>query len=217
MKYNHNKMPEERENLISKIMCNRLTLLFGAIGIGKSTLLQEVGAELARSDRKYLDVVYFRDFRWISEPTMALKNAVTKTLKDRKKTDADFQIHGGDTLSLKEFFNVCSAFSSHPLVVILDQFEKFFRHRHREEFEFVRQLAEAVNDHYCAAVFVICMRDKYVLELDVFKEYLPSVFENYYYLKEDYPENTETVSWRFAIKLMHRRIIKELKKIDDRR
>lgn len=48
--------------LIDKILANKLTLLFAATGVGKSSLLQAaILPRLKDPTREHLDVVYFRD------------------------------------------------------------------------------------------------------------------------------------------------------------
>ncbi|QLQ33177.1 MAG: hypothetical protein HZT40_18060 [Candidatus Thiothrix singaporensis] len=66
--------------LIDKILVNRLTLLFAATGVGKSSLLQAaVLPHLKSPHGENLDVVYYND--WISPPLDNLKQAVMRELK----------------------------------------------------------------------------------------------------------------------------------------
>lgn len=148
----------EREILINKIVSEKLTLLFAATGVGKSSLLQAaVMPELKRPDRENLDVVNYRD--WVSDPIVALKKANIDALIKRGKADADFKIDD-ENLPLELFFRVCSTLSSDPLVVILDQFEEFFLYRrYSDGFEaFIKELADALNDIRTPVAFVISMR-----------------------------------------------------------
>ncbi len=168
----------EREILIHKIVSEKLTLLFAATGVGKSSLLQAaVMPELKRSERENLDVVNYRD--WVSEPKATLKNTVLKTLKDRGKLDDDFNMDAG--LPLNEFFEICATFSSDPLVVILDQFEEFFQYRrYADGFQdFVRELSESLNDRQTRVAFVISMREDFALELNAFKDHLAGTARQY--------------------------------------
>ena len=174
----------EREILIDKIFSNKLTLLFAGTGVGKSSLLQaSVLSELKRPDRENLDVVYYKD--WVSGPLSELKKTVIQTLQKQGKVSADYDYE--DDVSLKAFLQICSTFASEPLVVMLDQFEEFFQYqRYQEGFhDFVRELAESVNDRETPVVFVISMREDFALELNEFKEHLPTtLFENYFRLEK---------------------------------
>ena len=157
----------EREILIDKIFSDKLTLLFAATGVGKSSLLQaSVLPELKRHDRCGLDVVCFRE--WVSDPFTALKDEVLTTLREIGKVSDGYSV--GENFSLKNFFQICTTFSSEPLVVILDQFEEFFQYQqYTENFKkFVKGLSQCINDRHTAAAFVISMREDFALELNAF-------------------------------------------------
>ncbi|MCP4348609.1 MAG: HEAT repeat domain-containing protein [Desulfobacterales bacterium] len=114
-----------------------------------------------------------------------MKKKVLETLRKNKKLNPSYSIE--ETLSLKEFFNICSVFASEPLVVILDQFEEFFHYQlYHEGFqEVVRQLAESVNDRQTPVMFVISMREDFAIELNVFRDYLPNtLFDNFFRLEK---------------------------------
>ncbi|MGE0085547.1 MAG: HEAT repeat domain-containing protein [Desulfococcaceae bacterium] len=173
----------ERDILIDKILSHKLTLLFAATGVGKSSLLHaSVLPKLKESEE--LDVVYFRDWSG-ANPLEMLKNSVLALLGEQGKTEAGFEME--DNLRLKDFFHTISAFSSEPLVIMLDQFEEFFYYqRFNKEFQnIVKQIAESVNDRQSPVVFVFSMREDFALELNAFKEELPTtLFQNFYRLEK---------------------------------
>ncbi|MCP4701358.1 MAG: HEAT repeat domain-containing protein, partial [Gammaproteobacteria bacterium] len=175
---------KEKNILIDKILSSKLTLLFAASGVGKSSLLQAaVLPELKNPEVQNLDVVYFKD--WVDEPGAALKNAVLGYLQQQRKINTDYRLE--PELSLKDAFHRCSLGSSDPLVIVLDQFEEFFNYqRYRSEFKpFIRQLAAAIHDRETATAFVISMREDFALELNAFKPNLSTVlFENFYRLEK---------------------------------
>jgi len=175
---------QEREIIIDKVFSNKLTLLFAATGVGKSSLLQAaVMPELKRPERLNLDVVYYTD--WVSTPLAGLKQKTIQVLKERGKVGFDYQIEEG--ISLKDFFQLCSTFASEPLVVILDQFEEIFLYRrYQEDFlSFVKEFSQCVLDRVTSTAFIISMREDFALELNVFKDYLPTtLFENYFRLEK---------------------------------
>lgn len=105
---------KEREILIDKVLSNKLTLLFAATGVGKSSLPQAaVLPELKRPDRENLDVIYYKD--WVSNPQIALKKTVTEELWKQGKIGSEYPFD--ETLSLRNFFEACSIFTSEPLAV----------------------------------------------------------------------------------------------------
>jgi HEAT repeat protein len=148
----------DAEALISKILHNRLTLLFAATGVGKSSLLQAaILPQLKAADGQPLEVVYHND--WVSPPMTALKQAIDKALQGQ------------------------------ALVIVLDQFEEFFRYRHihhRDSFmPFIDQLADLILAPDLRVSLVFSMREDFALELNAFKPHLPSLlFGNYYRLEK---------------------------------
>ena len=74
----------EKAILIDKILSDKLTLLFAATGVGKSSLLQaSVMPELKRPAQENLDVVYYND--WVSPPLAELKKTIMEVLQKRGK------------------------------------------------------------------------------------------------------------------------------------
>ena len=129
---------EDRENffgrdadcriLIDKILANRVTLLFAASGVGKSSLLQaKVLPQLNDPQHENLDTVYYRD--WVLSPLPTLKQHILATLKDRKRLAGDALIEETKEDSLEDFFALCAFVSRQPLVIALDQFEEFFHNQ----------------------------------------------------------------------------------------
>ncbi len=77
----------EKAILIDKILTDKLTLLFAASGVGKSSLLQAaVMPELKRPNRENLDVVYYND--WVTSPLQGLTHTILETLQERSKINA---------------------------------------------------------------------------------------------------------------------------------
>jgi hypothetical protein len=174
----------EQKILVDKILSNKLTLFFAETGVGKSSLLQaSVVPYLKHPARKNLDVVYYKD--WVSNPVAELKKTTLDLLKARGKLSSDYS--PDEDLNLEDFFQVCSVFSNEPLVIMLDQFEEFFQYqRYSDAFlPFVEQLSQSIRDRETPVAFVISMREDYALNLNAFKEYLPTtLFENYYRLEK---------------------------------
>ena len=180
----------ERELLISQILTHKLTLLYAATGVGKSSLLRAaVIPELEDLNKDNLDVAYHR--AWIDLPIDAIRDSVTRTLCDRHKI-TEHEAHQLNEGSLPEFFDRCAAYCSEPLVLILDQFEEFFRYHRRQPdfFSWVDQLAEVMTDRKLPVIVVLSMREDFLAELSVFRGRAPELFSNYYRLHK--------LTWRQA-------------------
>ena len=171
--------------LIDKALTNRLTLLFAASGVGKSSLLQAaVIPQLKSKTGENLSVVYHAD--WISNPVKSVSNSVLKALQSAQilPEEIDDQAQG-DTLP--DLLTFCTVFARPPLVLILDQFEEFFRYqRHQPSFQqFLDQLTTIITDKSLSVSLLISMREDFALELNAFKPKLPTIlFENFYRLEK---------------------------------
>jgi HEAT repeat protein len=177
----------EKRILIDKILTHKLTFLFAASGVGKSSLLRAaVLPELkqpGRMDREPLDVIYYND--WVDNPLNSLKKFIVDDLKAKGQLTADYSLDLN--LSLAAFFHICTAFTSEPLVIILDQFEEFFNYQRFSEYyqPVISELAAAIHDRETETVFVISMREDFALELNAFKDYIPTfLIDNFYRLEK---------------------------------
>ncbi len=173
----------DRDILIDKLLGNRLTLLFAASGVGKSSLLQAaVIPRLKAPTGENLAVVYHID--WVSDPLTAVKASVCTALRTAGLLPEDVEPEGE---TLAEMLGFCCLFVRAPLVLMLDQFEEFFRYqRHRPGFQpFIQQLATVITDAALPVSVVVSMREDFALELNAFKPQLPTLlFENFYRLEK---------------------------------
>jgi len=169
----------ERNILIEKILTHKLTLLFAASGVGKSSLLQAaVIPQLKSVADKNIDVVYHKN--WFALPEADLKQTLLDYFKQHH------EISGVATLDTKlpltRFFHAYTIFTHTSLVIILDQFEEFFNYqRQSQDFKpFLKQLATAILEHNIPTTLVISMREDFALELNAFKEYLPDATNKHF-------------------------------------
>jgi HEAT repeat protein len=186
----------ETRILTDKLLSRKLTLLFAASGIGKSSLLQAALLPALEHPEPpghdALDVVYCND--WVKEPGVTLKTKVVEELRRRDKIPQDYPLPLDAPLA--PFLRRCTLFSSAPLVLILDQFEEFFNYqRHRPEFRpFIHELSAAIRDDASATRFLLSMREDFALELNAFKPELPTLlFDNYFRLEALSRDNAKTV------------------------
>lgn len=174
----------DTQALLAKIINQRLTLLFAATGVGKSSLLQAaILPQLSTQSGLNLDLVYYND--WIAPPIQGLQQAVRHALAKRY---GSLPI-APQNLDLVTFFRLITPYTSQPLVIILDQFEEFFRYRfihHTADFQaFIDQLAEVILAPELNVSLVFSMREDFALELNAFKPHLPNpLFSNYYRLEK---------------------------------
>jgi HEAT repeat protein len=171
--------------LLDKILTQRLTLLFAATGVGKSSLLKaNVIPKLKSASGKHLDVVYYND--WVTTPLQGLKAEIARTVRNSANWPQGTQLD--ENLELADFVQFCTLFIRPPLVIMLDQFEELFRYRskyHANSFTpFIDQLTGLITATRIPVSVVFSMREDFALELNAFKPKLPTLlFENYYRLE----------------------------------
>lgn len=168
--------------LIDKILANNLTLLFSASGVGKSSLLNaSIIPHFRSSLRENLVVAYVAD--WVIEPFDAINAAVIKAFQDKGLKE----LPKISVENLKDDFNVYSSFFRSPLVLILDQFEEFFRYHHnakKKSDDFINEITNLIKCTELPLSIVISMREDFALELNIFKKQLPvTFFDNFYRLE----------------------------------
>ncbi|TXH59801.1 MAG: ATP-binding protein [Thiothrix sp.] len=171
----------ERSIVLDKLLVQRLTLLFAASGVGKSSLLNAaVLPQLKDPFGENLTVICYRD--WVIQPIEGLCSAV------REAIPAASQYPGAE--NLVDLLRFCCLFTRHPVILILDQFEEFFRYQSgKEDYPaLIEQLTALILNTALPVNVLVSMREDFALELNAFKPKLPSLlFENYYRLERMTP------------------------------
>jgi len=104
----------EKQILIDKILTNKLTLLFAASGVGKSSLLQAaVIPQLKAPLGKNRDVIYHNE--WFADPEADLKQTFLDYFQKNHQISADSL---DTSLPLPAFLRFCAIFVNEPLVII---------------------------------------------------------------------------------------------------
>lgn len=152
----------DREIVIANLLGSRLTLLYGASGVGKSSILQ---AGVVSQLRKTEGAAVVSFATWQGDPVAGLLRA------------AGAPEGSGLTAGL----GAATERLDGNLLVILDQFEEYFLY-HPEASEgdrFAEELARAVNASDLRVNFLIAVREDALARLDRFKGRIPALFGNY--------------------------------------
>ena len=175
-------------DVIEMISEHPLSVLFGASGRGKTSLLCAgvVAAmqEEAREDegRRWLPVYV----RCGEDPLENIKDAVSKALKDLGRAAPH---RDGE---LADLLGEAIESSGHLLVLIVDQFEEYFvKLGDRTQAEVARQLAEALATETDKLRVLLSIREDYLGQLYSLDEYLPEIMHNAYRLNKLSPEQAE--------------------------
>lgn len=161
---------KETRICVANLFASPLTLLYGASGVGKSSVLRAGVANQLRQ-REDLLVTVFNT--WQGDPVQDLKAAVVKEIG---RTGSRFV--PPVELSLAEFLSECSDGIGRRLMIILDQFEEYFLY-HPQEDAFAPEFAKAVIQEGVPLSFLISIREDTLAKLDRFEGSIPRLFDNY--------------------------------------
>jgi len=188
----------QRRLIAANLVASRLTLLYGASGVGKSSVLRAGVAhdfmQLARRERANgrapeAILVVFAEWRDPPLPLLAkaIEEAVRSTLGELAPAPPPPTEHFDDLLAewVKRIDAVQAGGDGERrarLLVVLDQFEEYFLYQWRSDedkgglgVEFPR----AVNREGLRANFAISIREDAYAQLDRFKGSIPNLFESY--------------------------------------
>jgi hypothetical protein len=175
----------DREVVGANLRGTRLTLLYGASGVGKSSLLQAgVLHQLRNVARSNLEeggapeiaVAYFQT--WQGDPLAGLVRAVEEAVRNAWGGHEVAPVAA--ELPLVDALRAWTQRLGGTILVLLDQFEDYFLyHPDRDREPFDREFARAVNAPDLRIGFLLSLREEALARLDRFKGRIPSLFINY--------------------------------------
>lgn len=179
----------ERDIVTAMLMTARLSMLCGASGVGKTSLLEagvthqlrrRAFATLRESDAPEFVVVVFRS--WADCPAAALaaqiRSDVVSAFGGRQVSPPPADGSLTDTLQWTNSLDI-------DLLVILDQFEEFFLYQptQADHDSFLEEWVRAVNQKDLNVNFLISIHDNFLSNLYQFKGEMPPPFANSYKLE----------------------------------
>jgi hypothetical protein len=172
----------ERELIAANLIASRLTLLYGASGVGKTSVLQagvvhdlqaEARGQKEAGERPEYMVVSLST--WRDDPLLRLIERLSGIARD-------FGLDRPPPSSaLDQILAHYAGALAGGVLVILDQFEEYFLYHPAEDGEgtVAVELPRAINRADLRANFLISIRDDSIAGLDRFKGRIPSLFTNY--------------------------------------
>jgi WD40 repeat protein len=164
----------DQEIIASNLYASPLTVLYGASGVGKSSVLM-AGVVPLLSQTPRLAVVVFRS--WQCEDCLsALKNEIRLAVQQSVGKPVEVDL----TLPLDEFIEHCIRIVRGPMFIILDQFEEYFLYHpiSQNNNNFDVEFSLAVNRHEVNANFILSMREDGLSKLDRFQGRIPTLLNN---------------------------------------
>lgn len=168
---------QERKLVASNLRASRLTVLIGASGVGKSSVLN-AGVAVDLSSNPDYTLVIFRS--WHDDPRQRLTETLCDAVPELSGTLADGQLPRLAEL-LTAWANQLGDQSNRKLLVILDQFEEYFQYHPRDggQHSFFEEFPTLLACQDLPVNFLISIRDDSLALLDRFKGRIPKLFQNY--------------------------------------
>ena len=161
--------------VIANLRTAPLTILYGAAGVGKSSLLLAGVVPQLREMLPRTPVVVFRD--WIASD---FPQRLSRACIDAAWSLGSDQPRPEDDRPLDEVLCACAQAAGRTLLVILDQFEDYLQNHPKSEEpnSFEAQFARSVNREEVDVGFLISVREASVPKLDRFRERIPQLLGN---------------------------------------
>ncbi len=177
---------QERKIITANLIASRLTLLYGASGVGKSSVLRAgVVYHLLRVAQRNLVergtpgavVLYFNS--WREDPMALLALAMQEAIAPFVKEEVPES--WGSSRKLAEVVQACSQRVDASLLIILDQFEEYFLYHPEvgDDGSFDVEFPHVVNKPDLRVSFLISIREDALAKLDRFKGRIPGILGNY--------------------------------------
>ena len=176
----------EKEIVTGNLRASRLTILYGASGVGKTSLLRagvvhdlrEQIRETAESgpERPPVACCIFR--AWRDLPLVALADAIGESVAEALGSGATVAPRGD-----APFVDSLRAWTAQvrTLLVVLDQFEDYFLYHPDEDGDgtFATEFPRALDDPNLRVNFLVSIREDSWAKLDRFEGRIPRLFANY--------------------------------------
>jgi hypothetical protein len=174
----------EREIIAANLLAARLTVVYGATGVGKSSVLRAgVARDLRALSRQRLRtsgspefvVAVFHD--WHTDTIAGLAASVQNAI-----ADLGLEVEPErDSVGLADTLFEWTQQLRCGLLILLDQFEEHFLYRSDEQraLLFAAELARAVKRADLPVNFLLAVREDALSWLDQFKGKIPGLFDNY--------------------------------------
>jgi len=161
--------------IIANLLAAPLTILYGASGVGKSSVLMAGVIPQLHRDRPRTPVILFRDW---ARPDYA--EALAARCVEAAWATAVNQPKPSPSLPLDEILRECGEAAKATVLVVFDQFEEYFLYNPKtsDPNSFEVAFARAVNRDEVDVGFLVALREDGLTKLDRFQERIPNLLGN---------------------------------------
>jgi WD40 repeat protein len=171
----------EREIIAANLIAYRLTVLYGASGVGKSSVLRAgVVYQLRRQALENKELLGHPQLSiaalsgWSGDPVAELLGDVHREL---------MRVFGEELVAapkerLADSLETWCSELGCELYLVLDQMDEYFLY-HEDDEAFAREFAEAATREGLRVNFLVAIREDMLAKLDHFKGRIPNLFSNY--------------------------------------
>jgi WD40 repeat protein len=156
----------DTDTIAANVMASRFTVLYGPLGVGKSSVLRAGVVRKLRAVASDAGIVI--NDSWADDPARGLVLAVAEQL-GVESPDGELPLTDGLAEAMSRFHG--------DVYLVFDQFEELFVYPKAEGF--VAALAEVVRAPHLRVNVLLALREDALAELDVFTGRIPNVFGNY--------------------------------------
>ena len=170
----------DQEIIISNLYASHLTVLYGASGVGKSSVLLAGVVPQLRGEPRLATVVFrnWQDASFVPALKQEVLSAVQESLGSVAGDAGAFTIDA--SLPLDEFLGRAARAVRGPIFLIFDQFEEYFLYHplSQDTETFEAEFARAVNRRDVDVNFLLSLREDGLSKLDRFQGRIPTLLSN---------------------------------------
>ncbi len=158
---------QETELLFEKVSEHRITLVYGASGTGKTSLVN-CGLASSFSDHEWLPIEVRRENNIIESLAKSIREFIAGTPKHKIVSPSQL-LKAAETLVSEQY---------KPVYFLFDHFEEVFIFGDKEERLAFAKIIKALSDSHVSMHFLFIMREEYIAGLTEFEQDIPDIFDN---------------------------------------
>ncbi len=170
--------------IVANCLTTRITLFYGASGVGKSSVLYagvvhqlRERARLNLAERSCPECIAIPFSSWRDNPIAGLQERIESIMRTLLPA-AWAEKFPAPQPALVETLRAWSEVTDSDLVLLFDQFEEYFLYRDAHDSSLGDELIAVVNDPALRVNVLFSLREDALAQLDTFKSHIAALFDN---------------------------------------